>query len=219
MVRTRSHPIGTTRGRSRHDLWTKLRQFGTLKNVLIASLSLRIRRVGVQKIRIPRQGPGGPGSWRRADSLTIMRIAACRRYSLHQPRVSFPGSWRRADFSGYNEDRVRRDQLEIPSVAPWPAGGPGLFPRRPCAHSLGTWLLATDTVLRSCWCCSHGPCKSNARRPELFPQQSWPGDHRKPTRLPRSRPGIGLAATEKKRSGPTLREAKGRKRWLKLTNI
>jgi transposase len=25
-----THPIGTTQGRPRHDLWTKLRQFGTL---------------------------------------------------------------------------------------------------------------------------------------------------------------------------------------------
>ena len=66
------------------------------------------------------------------------------------PRFSFLGSWPSADLSGYNEDRVRRDQLEGPSVAPWPAGAPSPFHLRPCAQFLGTWLLATDTVPRSC---------------------------------------------------------------------
>src|SRR5262249_19675659 len=44
------------------------------------------------------------------------------------------------------EGGVRRDRLEGPRAAPWPAGPPARFGLRPCARFLGTGLRAVGTV-------------------------------------------------------------------------
>jgi hypothetical protein len=44
------------------------------------------------------------------------------------------------------ERGVRRDRLEGPRAAPWPAGPPARFGLRPCALFLGTGLRAVGTV-------------------------------------------------------------------------